>query len=139
MLEGNFILGAEELKYKQTSTTFDQIWLRIWSLKMGPVTTGCWKDPTKSRTPSSLHFAQHTAPLKTSLLTVSVSGCRSATGPSGLTCGCQSASLVRYRLGVSLVPSAQPVCSRKPYQCTQGAAGCRESLLIWNRPRTLRK
>lgn len=29
LLEGNFIPGAKQLKYKQTSTTLDQIWLRI--------------------------------------------------------------------------------------------------------------
>lgn len=29
VLEGNFIPGAKQLKYKQTSTTFDQIWFRI--------------------------------------------------------------------------------------------------------------
>lgn len=29
MLEGNFIPGAKQLKYKQTSTTSDQIWFRI--------------------------------------------------------------------------------------------------------------
>lgn len=29
LLEGNFIPGAKQLKYKQTSTTFDQIWFRI--------------------------------------------------------------------------------------------------------------
>ncbi len=29
MLEGNFVRGAKQLKYKQTSTTFDQIWFRI--------------------------------------------------------------------------------------------------------------
>lgn len=29
MLEGNFVRGAKLLEYKQTSTTFDQIWFRI--------------------------------------------------------------------------------------------------------------
>lgn len=29
LLEGNFIPGAKKLKYKQISTTSDQIWLRI--------------------------------------------------------------------------------------------------------------
>lgn len=71
MLEGNFIPGAKQLKYKQTSTTFDQIWFRIYSLKMSPVTTGCWKEPTKSRAPvpSSLQLAQHEAPSKSDPLT----------------------------------------------------------------------
>lgn len=104
VLEGNFIPGAKQLKYKQTSTTSDQIRFRIWGLKMGPVTTGCWREPTKSRapSPSSLHFWTTHSPLERQPLCSlcrSLAGCCiSGKGPCYLTCSCQSTSLARYPL-----------------------------------------
>lgn len=106
LLEGNLIPGAKQLKYKQTSTTSEQIWLRIWSLKMSPVTTGCWRQPTKSRAPL---FLQSPAFTTRPPLTDWPLFC-SRNSYSGLTRSCQRpvAVVILYLLQVILLPSAQP-------------------------------
>lgn len=57
----NFILWAKSLAHKQTSSTFDQIWCRIWALRMGllsPQDVG--RSPQKAERPLLPNTHTHT-------------------------------------------------------------------------------
>lgn len=122
LLEGNFIPGAKQLKYKQAST-FDQIWFRLWSLKMGPVTNG--KSPQKAEHPFSpaSSFAQRVAPLRlTPRHSLSLPH-----WPRQLDLQLSSPSLVDIFSGSVWCLQPSQSATKKPYQCTHETAGCRKS------------
>lgn len=89
----NFILAAKSLIYKQTSSAFNQIWSRVWGLRMGllsPQDVG--RSPQKAQRPLPRLCCLNTK-YQTSLS--SLPPTRSLfprNGPSHLTCSCQSAS-----------------------------------------------
>lgn len=89
---------------------------------MGPVTTGCWKQPTKSRAPptSGLRACTTRGPLEHRPLDFL---CHTAS-VADLTCSCQSEI---HSLGQFGAFSPATRKTEKPYQCTHNKAGRGES------------
>lgn len=123
-MEGNFILWARQLQYKQTLTTFDQIWCRIRSLEMDPchhrMRQRVHKKQSTLLSEDSRPPPQQEAPFWERPL-------KSLT--SNLACNCQSASLRDTDSGSVQCPWPRQL---KAYHCCcEAAAGCGDPVQIW--------